>query len=299
MSWALLVLALLPNLAAASDEPDELMGCRILVVRSRLVKFVCVRGAQDFDLPDAANDPTASGGTLRIEDTGSAQNQTFMLAPAGWLPLGSPPGATGYLYRGGPVPDCRRVVVKQRFVKAVCRGEGIMLTPPFVGDASVVLTVGPASKRYCARFGGVPLPAPPDALRRKDAPAPAACFEVTTTTTTSSTSTSTSSVTTPGFCGDGVCFGFFGEFCGNCPQDCGPCGTCDLDAVCDREGGGEHCLFCFQDCGSCSCDADTVCEPLQGEHCAVCNDCAPCNGCPDGICSGGETCGTCPTDCCP
>lgn len=163
------------------------------------------------------------------------------------------------------------------------------LTPPFLGDARVVLTVGSASKRYCASFGGTTIKNDTIQLKRKDAAPPTMCVTSTTTGPTS---------TTPGFCGDGVCFTFFGETCSNCPADCAPCGPCDMNATCDRAA-GENCGGCYQDCGFCACDTDDVCEPLAGEHCGLCGDCSPCNRCGDGVCAGGETCGDCPADCCP
>lgn len=121
----------------------------------------------------------------------------------------------------------------------------------------------------------------------------------TTLVTTTTTSTTTTTATTPGSCGDGVCFFFFGEACGNCPVDCGPCGTCVIDGACDRTA-GESCIECSADCGSCSCAVDGLCDTAGGENCATCGiDCNPCFACGDGFCAAGETCGSCPDDCCP
>jgi hypothetical protein len=118
-------------------------------------------------------------------------------------------------------------------------------------------------------------------------------------TTTMAPATTTTTATTPGSCGDGVCFFFFGEFCNTCPADCGPCGTCVLDGACDRAA-GESCVECSADCGACSCTVDDTCDTAAGENCAVCApDCNPCNACGDGFCAAGETCGSCPGDCCP
>jgi hypothetical protein len=64
--------------------------------------------------------------------------------------------------------------VKPAVVKAVCKGTGMLMTPPFTGNVAVVLTVGAASKRYCATFGGDETANQTGLLKRTDAPA-AAC----------------------------------------------------------------------------------------------------------------------------
>ena len=43
--------------------------------------------------------------------------------------------------------------MKARLIKAVCRGTGVTLTPPFTGDVGIALTFG-TTDRYCAQFGG-------------------------------------------------------------------------------------------------------------------------------------------------
>jgi len=87
-------------------------------------------------------------------------------------------------------------------------------------------------------------------------------------------------------CGDGACLP--GESCKSCPQDCGDCcgnGQC---------GDGETCSSCSADCGACC--PNGVCDDM--EDCASCPaDCGAC--CGNGACDNGETCGDCPADCGP
>jgi len=305
------------RLGTAGPAPDEpLLGRSLLVRHAKVVKLSCRPPAGAVGLPGASADPTVVGAMLEIEDTDGVEAQTFALDAAGWRGLGNPAGSRGYVYRGSSAPgDCRQVVIKANAVKATCKGTGIALMPPFVGDARAVLTLGADAKRYCAVFGGIVVRNEPGFLKRTRAEAPAECA-VTTTTTTTSTSTSstvattsttvtptttiTTTCTTPGYCGDGHCGGIVPEFCQFCPSDCGVCGTCDNDDVCERDA-GEHCFSCPGDCGFCTCDGneDTVCEPLAGEHCSTCGDCKPCGTCGDGGCAGGETPATCPADCAP
>jgi len=54
-------------------------------------------------------------------------------------------------------------------------GAGITLTPPFVGDLGVILTIGTNSKVYCASMGGTTDANTPRKLERHDSPAPGAC----------------------------------------------------------------------------------------------------------------------------
>ena len=144
-----------------------------------------------FDLPDPANDPTVEGGELAVFDKdGAGGFDVYPLPSTGWKAL-SPPGSGRYRYRGaGTVADpCRTILVKETIVKAICKGDGVTLTPPFAGNVAFVLRVGTDSKRYCTDFGGTFVRNDPGALRRLDAPAPAFCATTTTLSPTSTTST--------------------------------------------------------------------------------------------------------------
>jgi hypothetical protein len=219
-----LTLTLATGPAIAADEPDELMPGRMVLIRNgALAKFVA-KAPVAFDLPDATNDPIIQGGSLTISDDGGSATDTFPLpAGAAWRALGNPPGSKGYKYRGaGSVSDpCRVVLVKQKVVKAVCKGAGVQLPTPFDGDVRIVLTVGTDSKNYCALFGGTTVRNDGTLLKAKSAGPPASCAPVATTTTTptfttttntggSSTSTSsTTSTTIGGLCCGGMQYSSF------------------------------------------------------------------------------------------
>jgi cysteine-rich repeat protein len=180
--FTLCVLAVVATAARATDEPDALMGCNIFLLRpGSLLKVVC-RGA--FDLPDQpANDPTVDGpSVLRVRDAGLASEPTvytlpIQAAPLGWKGLGSPVGSKGFKYKGAKTASdpCAVVLVKSTVVKAVCKGTSVGPALPLAGEAAVALTIGSGSKRYCASFGGSDVISDPTQLKRKQAPAPAAC----------------------------------------------------------------------------------------------------------------------------
>ena len=156
----------------------ELLPGRLVTIKpGTLAKFVAKPATGDaFALPTAAS--VVAGGTLRLFDTAaSAGDQTFTLPADRWISLG-PGGSNGYKYRGaGSVGDpCKVVLVRERVVKGVCRGAGMMLVPPFSGDVGIVLTTGTSSiYTYCARFGGTIARNDATVTTRRNAPAPGAC----------------------------------------------------------------------------------------------------------------------------
>ena len=216
-------LTLVAAVLRAADEPDEALPGTVLVIRpAQLVKVVArTPSSAPFDLPDPSNDPTVEGGTLEVYDTGGTGGANMyplaaQTAPLGWKPLGTPPGAKGYKYKGaGSIVDpCKVVLVKPTVVKAVCKGAGVTLTPPFGGDVGIVLSIGTDTKRYGALFGGSIVASDSTLLKRKSAPP---TFPPPPPTT--STSTSTTSTTVPGTCCNGE--SFVGITIQNTPGDCG------------------------------------------------------------------------------
>jgi hypothetical protein len=204
-----LTLATMP--AVAADEPHELIpGDSALIRYGVLAKFIS-RAPTTFDLPGGDNSPIAEGGVLSIFDTGSAESDTYVL-PAGpkWTGLGNPPGSMGYKYRGsGSLTDpCRVVLVKSNIVKAVCKGRGVELITPFIGDAGVVLAIGTDTKRYCTRLGGTTLRNDQALFKAKSAPAPVTCPTVGSETSTTTSSTVIGSSTTTSTIGGPCCGGF-------------------------------------------------------------------------------------------
>jgi hypothetical protein len=179
---ALLFAAAVP--AFASDEADELVPGRMTFVKDTAVFRFAARPPRGtfLDLPDPANDPVVEGAELRVVDTGGAAGAaTFALPATGWqrLPGNLARPLKGYRYKGAgsPTDPCRVVVVKERVVRAACRGPGVTLSPPFSGEVAIALTVGTDSKRYCASFGGITTKNTETVTRRRLAPAPEACFE--------------------------------------------------------------------------------------------------------------------------
>jgi hypothetical protein len=155
--------------------PTDLLPGRIVIIKpGTLAKFVA-KPESAFASPTA--NPTAVGGALRILDTATtAGDDTYGLPAGGWKGLGNPAGAKGYKYRGaGSVGDpCKVVLVKTNIIKAVCKGSGVTLTPPFSGDVGIVLGLG-TTDRYCGRFGGDEVKNDATLTKRKNAPAPGAC----------------------------------------------------------------------------------------------------------------------------
>lgn len=160
---------------------DQLAGRAIVIKPGSLAKFAAKPVSGDtFDLPSA--DPVAVGGTLRIFDTSATAGDDSYALPAGatpplgWKALGSPPGSSGYRYRGAGLPGdpCTVVLVKDTVIKGVCRRTGVALAPPFSGDVGVVLSFG-TTDRYCARFGGRESRNDATLTQRRKAPAPGAC----------------------------------------------------------------------------------------------------------------------------
>jgi hypothetical protein len=159
------------------------MAGRVVVLKQGTVLRFAAEPAtagDTFSMPDA--DPTLVGGRLAFVDRDDphgnqvAYDLPVQASPLGWSALGSTPGARGYRYRGAGTADdpCIRVLIRKRVIKAVCRGAGVTLANPVSGDLNVALTIGTASDRYCAEFGGAEV-RNDAALRRKDAPPPAAC----------------------------------------------------------------------------------------------------------------------------
>jgi hypothetical protein len=157
--------------------PPVLLPGRTATVRDQaLAQFVSRPANGGFPLPGV--DLVATGATLRVFDTAAAAGDDAYDLPAGsrWRGLGNPPGAKGYRYKGaGDAADpCKIVLVKESIIKAICRGAGVTLRPPFTGDVGIVLSFG-TSERYCARFGGDDVRNDSTLTKRRNAPAPGAC----------------------------------------------------------------------------------------------------------------------------
>ena len=187
---------------ARAAEGFEAVPGRILIVRTeKLAKFVAKPPTgMTFDLPDATNDPTTEGGSLEFFDPDVYPSAYFELPSSGWKGLGNPAGENGYKYRGSPFDPCPVVLVKERILKAVCKGTGVRLPTPFPGEVTIVLTVGDGfndRKLYCAVFGGDEVRNDSALLKRKNAPAAPDCLSISEGTTTTSTVSAGPSTTSP------------------------------------------------------------------------------------------------------
>lgn len=171
--------------AWAAPEPDELMPCKVLLVKPAhqapgrfFVKFEC-KPTTAFTLP-AQHDPTMDGASFFLTDTA---NSSFVLSTgttkAFWRGLGNPPGSGGFAYNYG-IDACPVFLLKTNIVKGLCKMLASSGSPqlPFAGNALLRLAIGPTlqdSKKYCAKFGGTTLRNDATQLKRKNAPAPSQC----------------------------------------------------------------------------------------------------------------------------
>ena len=184
--------------AAVAHAEDELIPGQLHEVRpGQLAQLVTWPTRGRFDLP--AGDPSVTGGSLQIVDTGGASpSMTVALPAANWRGLGKPAGSLGWEYRGaGTASDpCSYGLVSPFLLGFVCKGAGVTLAPPFAGTLAIVFTVN--GSRYSAEFGGKTLRNDRKVLKRIHAKPPFACHEDGggSTTSTSSTSSTSLQVTT-------------------------------------------------------------------------------------------------------
>jgi hypothetical protein len=162
---------------------DVLIPAKVgLLKPNKLMKVVSKPTAATLPVAGSAEDPTLGGAALTVFDTGSTANtMTFQLNAAGWSGLGNPAGSKGYKYKGknDPGSACSAVLLKANVIKAVCKG-AMTTTPPYNGEMGVILGIPAgttAALRYCASLGGTTGKNDATQLKRKDAPAPAACPE--------------------------------------------------------------------------------------------------------------------------
>jgi hypothetical protein len=165
--------------SGASADPDELMPCKIVIIKAPpaaggngLSKFVC-KGA--FTLPSAAAAPGLLGFAVNPVPPGNAGVGTGPVCTG----LGNPAGSKGYKCSSTDVP---LLLLKTNVVKGIIKFDVPLVdysTPhPYVGDVAVQLVSLGASdqKRYCARFPlASALKNDGSQFKAKNAPPPAAC----------------------------------------------------------------------------------------------------------------------------
>lgn len=180
-----LVLALPADAAVLPDLPIE--GKVSVTKTDKLAKFVSKNKA-GFTLPapGSGEDPTIGGATLTFFDTSApgAGVVTFPLDASGWQGLGKPAGSKGYKYKGAndvvdpePKGTCKSVLLKEKVIKAVCKGAAVTLKTPYADTQGVRIDLPAAAptKSYCAEFGGDEKKNDAKVTTRKNAPAPAVC----------------------------------------------------------------------------------------------------------------------------
>ncbi len=162
-------IALAPIAASATDIPvpakvhlikqDKNAG--FVAKLAKVVNKPAVKGTTfPIPAPGGMADPTVTGGTLRfckLATAGTSATWTEVSLPAAnWKGLGNPAGSKGYKYKGaGTLADpCKVVLVKEKVIKAVCKGPGAFDSPsPFslpVGSAGVGWELNLGTDRYCA-----------------------------------------------------------------------------------------------------------------------------------------------------
>ena len=180
-SISIVSLLLGATLAGSAGAVDQGMPGRLLLVKpGSLAKVIAKPVFGDtFGLPSGGSDPTVGGGQIQFFKGNRADvfELPVQAAPRGWKGLGNPAGSKGFKYKGnGTTTDpCRVVLIKEKIVKAVCKGGAIKLDPPAPGPVGVYLVVGATPRTYLALFGGDETSNTAAQLKRKDAPVPPAC----------------------------------------------------------------------------------------------------------------------------
>ena len=104
----------------------------------------------------SADDPTVSGGSLRVRSVVGGFDDTYPMPAGSWSVIGDPSNAKGYRYKdpdqaNGPIKVA--ILRSGKLIKAVGKGAGLNHTLAANPDpVDVVLQTG--TKRYCMTFAG-------------------------------------------------------------------------------------------------------------------------------------------------
>ena len=163
--------------AQAADNP--IPGKLVIVKPGKLSKVLAKPiSPATFALPAGANSPLVKNWGLWGKFGGAWLHLT-PLASASWKGLGNPPGDKGYKYKGaGSITDpCKVILIKEKIIKAVCKGDIFPASPPFGSDPlPVQLAATDNSDRYCAETGnGTNVKDTATIFKEKDSPAPVLC----------------------------------------------------------------------------------------------------------------------------
>ena len=125
----------------------------------------------------SADDPTVSGGSLRVRSVVGGFDDTYPMPAGSWSVIGDPSNAKGYRYKdpdqaNGPIKVA--ILRSGKLIKAVGKGAGLNHTLAANPDpVDVVLQTG--TKKYCMTFGGTVRFTANLLFNAKDAAAPGAC----------------------------------------------------------------------------------------------------------------------------
>jgi hypothetical protein len=143
-----------------AQAADNLIPGKITIIKpGKLAKGIFKPTGVDFPLDGSPLSGFPAGGFARLEvfDTTApgAGAVSYDLPQANWKGLGRPAGSKGFKYKGLGTPEdpCKVLLIKPSIIKFVCKGAGVTLTPPALGNIAGILTTEPGS-RYCGSFGG-------------------------------------------------------------------------------------------------------------------------------------------------
>ena len=148
------------RLAVAMTGVDAPLTGKGLTLRTAAQNSVTAK-SKDFSMDlgggvGSADDPTVSGGSLRVRSVVGGFDDTYPMPAGSWSVIGDPSNAKGYRYKdpdqaNGPIKVA--MLRSGKLIKAVGKGAGLHHTLAANPDpVDVVLQTG--TKRYCMTFAG-------------------------------------------------------------------------------------------------------------------------------------------------
>ena len=148
------------RLAVAMTGVDAPLTGKVLTLRTAAQNSVTAKSKDSsIDLGGgvgSADDPTVSGGSLRVRSVVGGFDDTYPMPAGSWSVIGDPSNAKGYRYKdpdqaNGPIKVA--MLRSGKLIKAVGKGAGLNHTLAANPDpVDVVLQTG--TKRYCMTFAG-------------------------------------------------------------------------------------------------------------------------------------------------